>query len=355
MKRLFLIIFAVGALVSCGKDNMPEDNPLQGDPIEFGKMTTRAEVNSASDILEFGVCGEMNLGEENTAGALEWSQILDNELVWQVDDSNWDYENKAYWVDKRTFFFLGVHPYTAGITRSVSDIMEGQTKTGSKITYTVPVTVPYAADSDVMTAQYTENAVKGSYPETVNLNFTHKLCKIDFKIKSDDANHTYTIKEIGLNGVSRTASLLATKNFGNDASYTESIETTTENRRVRRTGLSVTVEGTNSAVTILDKKDANGDVVFDGGLLMVPQAIVADQTKLSIAYTYMQKDNNGNVTDTRDLTLEVDIPNNNIKNWESGKSYIYSLTLKVDDNIYISTPMVEPWGSPQSGGIVIIR
>lgn len=353
MRRLFITIFAVAALVSCEKTELQENSPNQGDAIHFGRMSTKAQVQSDNDLLEFGVCAEMNMGNTNSA-ALEWSPILENERVWRVDASNWTYTNTSYWIDGHTFSFFGFHPYTNGVIRRSNDIIDASVKIGTSISYTVPINIPYAADDDFMTAYTTELANKQSYPESVNMTFAHKLSKIDFKIKSDEPLHSYVIKEIGFTGISRTGSLNAVCTLGASKSYSETISSTPENRRVTRTGLSVVVNNVDTAVEVLNTEDSQGNVI-DGGLLVIPQDIVEGQAKLTIGYTYTQKDNNGNITDTRDLTLEIDIPTSTISRWESGKSYTYTLTLQVDDNVYISTPMVEAWGSPQSGGIVIIK
>ncbi|MBO7235953.1 MAG: fimbrillin family protein [Alistipes sp.] len=343
MRKIFGILsfaFMLFVGVSCEKeDYLHEPN---SNVIKFGASSTRAEVKTAADILEFGVCAEMNLGPDGTAEALEWFPIFENDRISRPNaESDFTYEQVRYWLDYRSYHFFAVYPYPASVARTSEDIMTDGEKTGTKFTYNVPITIPASADNDIMTA-YKSEVTTDSCPSSVDMEFEHKLAKINFNIKSDQNDHKYTITEVSFRGVSRTGTLTYTLSLGTNPDTTETITANAENRNVRRRNLSVTL-------------DTDGEDIFtnDGGLLVLPQQFSTGQVKLQISYKYQQIDNNGDPTsDVENLTASVDVP---AITWLSGNSYMYNLTLKNDDRLYISTPTVAPWGSPQSGGIIIIK
>ena len=41
--------------------------------------------------------------------------------------------------------------------------------------------------------------------------------------------------------------------------------------------------------------------------------------------------------------------------WEAGKKINYTGVIEVDNNIEFATPTVEPWGTEQVGGTIIIQ
>ena len=327
-----LLVAAIISLLGCSKKTIDPVEPIESSPIRFGKVSTRAVVNDASQITEFAVFAEQNLGQDDTPEALEWISLLDGERVY-ADGDEYTYDNTRYWVDKRTFFFFGVYPYETAVTRT-----EETSGDGTKIIYNMPITVSQAADVDYMTA-HTAERTDSNIPGEVGLQFSHKLSKIGFKVKKSslNASNIITIKEIGLGGVSRSGSYTMTHEP--QGSWSENLSSAAENRNVRRRNLDieVTTEGI--------------DVLESDGLLIVPQQLVSGQASINISYQYKQSSD----SEVENLTFEAYIPTDQVEKWEAGMSYTYTLTLEKDDKIYISTPTVESWGSPQSGGIIIIK
>jgi hypothetical protein len=82
--------------------------------------------------------------------------------------------------------------------------------------------------------------------------------------------------------------------------------------------------------------------------LLIPQDISNGQASLNLSFTYKQKES----AEVEYQTLSKAIPE---YKWEAGMTYVYTLELKDDKNIYISTPTVEGWGTPQPGGFIIIQ
>lgn len=345
--RLFpagiLILCALVASQSCKKSGLDPDVDTTGHEIRFDDPKTKASIIEDADIMDFGVFIEKNLGKAGSPTENKWESLIENERVYRVGNTDdFTYDNTRFWVFDREFFFFGVHPYGTSVTRTAEE-----TSSQTTFTYTVDLAVPYQANTDYMVAQKTVPVPLAFDVETpVDMNFRHLLSKVVIKIKKSsdyNAGDTFIVTQIGLSGISRNGTLTATHAPG---AYSETLAPTAESRQIRRQNLDL--ELTTEGVNVLDNDPEDG---FEDGLLIMPQEFVDDQIKLSVAYTYQQD----NDTEIQYSTLEVDIPADEINEWESGKSYTYSLELKIDNNIYISTPTVNSWGTAQSGGTIIIK
>lgn len=323
MKKFVLAIFVAAAILSgCNEVETEENNT----PICFGEASTRAEVKDASEIKEFKVYAEMNLGSN-----LQWIPLLEGERVYRPSaDAPFTYDNTRYWVNDRTFYFFGFYPETTVITRTSEE-----SESGTILRYTGTVQVPYAADSDFMSALTIQREIPEgeAFPEGVPMKFKHYFANIGFKATKNANNARITITSIGFSGISRTANLSIVCQPG--SSYTEELVSVAEQRTVLRRNLSYDIE-------------TETELLKDNGLLVVPQSIADGQVMLNISYEYQQQEG----AEVEYYTFSKAIP---AVEWKANQRYVYTLTLSVDKNIYISTPTVEEWGSPQSGGIIIIQ
>ena len=329
MKKFVLAIFVAAAILSgCNEVETEENNT----PICFGEASTRAEVKDASEIKEFKVYAEVNLGSDSaTDGSnLQWIPLLEGERVYRSSaDAPFTYDNTRYWVNDRTFYFFGFYPETTVITRTSEE-----SESGTILRYTGSVQVPYAADSDFMTALTIQGEIPEGeeFPEGVPMQFKHYFANIGFEATKDANNARITITSIGFSGISRTANLSIVCQPG--SSYTEELVHVAEQRTVLRRNLSYDIGN-------------KTPLLKDNGLLVVPQSIAEGQVMLNISYEYQQDGQ-----EVEYFTFSKAIP---AVEWKANQRYVYTLTLSVDKNIYISTPTVEEWGSPQSGGIIIIK
>lgn len=331
MKRFILSIFVAAAILSgCNEVETEENNT----PICFGEASTRAEIKDASEIKEFKVYAEMNLGSDSDPDGLnlQWIPLLEGERVYRSSaDANapFTYDNTRYWVNDRTFYFFGFYPETTVITRTFEE-----SESGTILRYTGSVQVPYAADSDFMTALTIQEEIPEGeeFPESVPMKFKHHFANIGFEATKNANNARITITSIGFSGISRTANLSIVCQPG--SSYTEELLPVAEQRTVLRRNLS-------------DNIETGTELLKNNGLLVVPQSIVDGQVMLNISYEYQQDGQ-----DVEYYTFSKAIPK---VEWKANQRYVYTLTLSVDKKIYISTPTVEEWGSPQSGGIIIIK
>ena len=336
MKKIIITICTSVALLSCNKNEM-ETQSSNSEIIRFNDVATRTVVSNASEITEFSVFADQNLGPDGTTQAHQWVSILQDERVYRDENNDFTYDNTRYWVNGRTFFFFGVYPYGTDVTRTESIDPQGQIS----FEYTVGVTIPYNASRDFLIAQTTIPVLVDAvdYP-LVGMEFNHLLSQIVINVKKDaiyNATDSFIVTQVGISGISRNGTLVAAHSPN---TYTESLNVVDESRQIRRQNLNASL--TAAGVDVLGENN---------GMLVLPQVIKEGVAKLSIAYSYQQAAD----TELQYSTIEVDIPTEQVSQWESGKIYTYNLTLKIDNNIYISTPTVSNWGTAQSGGTIIIK
>lgn len=341
MKRLIPIYIIATLLLSCGKDVPDGPNVEQRNLISFGDVSTR--VNSANDINEFGAFIGLNLGAESEPGEKEWLSILERERIYR-SGGGFTYDNKCYWVDERAFFFFGYYPYGTNVSCTQEHnlaTIDGLEQTVTTSTYTMDISVPYAANADFMTAQRSVHTADPDFETTVDMVFNHLLSMVSFTIKKDadgeNAEDKFVVTQLGLSGVSRTGKFTAVHT---DDSYTEEFIWNDESRQIQRNNINV--ELTTGGVNILGENN---------GLMVMPQSLEEGDIMLNISYTYQQKGTDEVLYNTK----SVAIPTSTVNKWVAGKKYMYSLILDVDNSIYINTPTMTDWGTPQPGGIVIIK
>ena len=338
MKGLMFIIFATAALLSsCDKVEMENNAPA----IRFGSVDTRAEVMGADQILGFNVFAEMNLGSDNAEDGsnLQWIPLLESERVYRSNSkSPFVYDNTRYWINNRRYYFFGVYPESVNVSRYGLD---------NGWIYSSTIEVPYAADMDLMTAISDVAVWDETEFEAVKMNFKHHFARVKFKIckNSVNAEDTFTVTEIGISGISRSANLILMYRPG--SAYAPILSPNSDYGSVLRRNL-------NEEIALgewgADNKLVGGTTLLENnGLLLIPQDISNGQASLNISFTYKQKE----ATEAEYQTISKPLPDGYA--WEANKTYVYTLELKDDKNIYISTPTVEGWGTPQPGGFIIIN
>lgn len=338
MKRLMLIIFAAAALLSSCDEVEMENNAKA---IRFGGVETRAEVTGADQVLGFKVCAEMNLGPENAEDGsdLQWIPLLEDERVYRSNSTSpFEYDNIRFWINNRKYYFYGVYPESVSVTRYGLE---------NGWVYNSTIEVPYAADMDLMTAISDVTVGDETEFEPVKMNLKHHFSRVKFKICKNNVNKddTFTVTEIGISGISRSANLILMYNPG--STYAPTLTPNSDIGSVLRRNL-------NEEIALgewdADNKLVGGTTLLENnGLLLIPQEITNGQASLNISFTYKQKE----ATEVEYQTISKPLPGGYA--WEANKTYVYTLELKDDKNIYISTPTVEGWGTSQPGGFIIIN
>ncbi|MBQ4163187.1 MAG: fimbrillin family protein [Parabacteroides sp.] len=342
MKKLFYIGLIAVVLLSCSKDDIPENNEM-GTLIEFGELKTRT-VEDVSDILEFGVFAEVNRGDNNSGmlEASQYSDLLFNERVYRANaSSSWTYDSKRYWFKDRTFRFFALYPYqNKNWVRHATLTQNGEEYDGYQIAFEIPTdpnTGLANANTDLLTASRTVITEENQTSfETVNFTFRHVLSQINIKVAKNAINATnkVVVTSVSLGGIWKTGTL-NTSHVSSE--YKDNWDFS------GATTASLSANGSWTLTT-------SGTEVMNS-LLLMPQTIALQRIPVTISYQYYN--NEADLTPQVTATAQAFIP---VGEWEPAKIYTYTIVLAAQDNtIKIPTPAVSSWGAYQSGGTIIIQ
>lgn len=341
MKKFVLAIFVAAAILSgCNEVETEENNT----PICFGEASTRAEVKDASEIKEFKVYAEMNLGSDNaTDGSnLQWIPLLEGERVYRSSaDAPFTYDNTRYWVNDRTFRFFACWPYLSENKEAAEDGLWKVEET-SLGEYKLSFVTSAKADDDLLAANKTivTTADQTEYP-TIDFAFKHQLTKICFKVNYDgvvNKGDAFKFKELTISNIKKSGTLTATSS------------TDTSNWIVDNTQNINYTWKPESPVDVPphNSENATSINVWGDGLRLIPQTVEVGTVGLYIKYQY-DDSNQGHFIDKEIITTLPAIT------WQTGLQYTYVITLHEDEFITFRNIEIEPWGSPQQGGAVIIK
>ena len=337
-KRLLIWSIATVMLSSCTEDDnhsFKEDGPQA---IEFGQLETRAEITSKEQILEFGVCAQMNLVNDNNPQPNKYVDLLTNERVYRdTSTTPWDYDNKRYWVADRTFRFLGVYPYMEGAIESATLTQNGVSQDGYRVAFANPTTSDTDEMNDLMTAK---NKVvlspnQTNYNTPVTLTFNHALSKVSFKVTKDQENEADEVKitSITLGGIWKTGTLCIVPE---SSVYTDNWDF----YGATTTGITKTFSDTEITV---------GGTDVMSNLLLIPQTIPVNAIRLTIGYTFRSEDGQK----TKSLTAQTFLPEGE---WKPNYVYNYTIHLAAETSeIKVATPQASVWGKQQLTGTIIIQ
>lgn len=330
MKKLTFILIAAAALAACSNDELIDGTQGYDNAIVFGNIATRAAITSANDVTEFGVWARMNTGDDGTAEADVYVDLLENERVYK-NSNLWTYDNIRYWVDNRTFHFFALHYLGGSVDVTTHKSLDETGYYGFKVDFTSNT----AADVDLMTAYKTEITTTNTenYP-TVHFSFDHLLACIDIKVNSEMSGVSVTGVELdGVNvkGIYSTSP---------HSSYTSKWTNITTGKAVK-SNLSVVLPYDSKKTT------QESEIVSNGSFLIIPQELNGSQKlTLNTSREYESK--------VSRKSYEVVIPNTTVTKWEAGKKYVYTLTIK-SEGITFNEPSVVEWDEENATGSVIIK
>lgn len=341
MKRFLPIFIIAFALVSCEKE--VDLQTVEKNPIVFGEVETRAAVNSVYDIKEsgfgFGVFGYVS-------GVVD--PLLTNEKVYWKDNSEWHYDNTRYWIPDHTFHFFAYYPYSAATTADsgVSGVQALGDNSGFKLNFTTPE----KADCDLLSAYREVDTGSDNFngADTVSLHFDHALVNLNMNIWRDGAKHQSDQMRI------RKVTLSNIRKGGTYASNTD-LWTPTDDRLTLEKIYETVSDDDNIGAAIV--KD-NGTLDTGGSpanpfndMMLVPQTLDGGSpVSLKIQYELKRQ----NAADWETAELEAVLPS---VTWEPNRRYTYNVVLSsvTDITVYYIQTKVDPWGTPQVGGTVIIK
>lgn len=192
MKKAFVAILSLAALVACSQDSVvktPESTAISFDNM-FVENKTRAAADpstTTANIEEFAVWGFRGDAQE---------LVFNNERVYKKEDGAWTYDHLQYWMEGKNYFFGAVSPVNH---KDVTIDTQAMSKDGlGTISFTNEdgsVDLIYA--SKVVLAE----EINPSAPEKVSLQFAHLLSRVKFSFKYNFPNEltTVAVKNIKIN------------------------------------------------------------------------------------------------------------------------------------------------------------
>ena len=327
MKKVLTAILAVVALLACNNEHTP--NGVQY-PIVFGTSDTRAGL---VDIQNYGFGVWTYIGNSELQNYL----LMENVHV-EYEGGEWVYSPVKYWLDNTEFSFIGVYPYDENSSYFTTDAENAAVKLTVSDT---PSTVDFLIAENV-----TDTSDEG-YSKTVSLPFQHVLTSVGLNIWRDQAKHTndqMRIKKVTLGNIRKSGAY----------STAPGAWTYTTDK--------LTKEYTNSNLSDTDNIGAatmdNGTLETGGTpaspfetMMLLPQTL-DDSNVVSLKIVYELK--RQNAADWEEAELETSLPS---ITWNAGQRYTYNVVLSsvTDITVYYIQTKVDPWGTPQVGGTVIIK
>lgn len=287
MKQLYAIssFLCLAALLAASCTTSLTDEPdTTARAIAFStpQAGTRAAVNGTSltsgSFSVWGWYGDNGTNDVN---------VFDGEKVTGVN-SVWTYDGTRYWIPGKTYNFYAVHP--AGLNASVAD-------DGTITVNGFDCSATGGAAVDLMTATAPGS---GDNPQPVALEFGHELARIKFTVKSE--NTVATVSSFKMYGVNYQGTL--TK--GATASWSSVTACTAYKTPYK-------LENFAFNTTNGFEKNVLGDV------LLIPHTDLTN-AELEIAYRYQDE--------TEDRISTISLQTTDIVQWDAGKSYSYTLTIK---------------------------
>ena len=333
-------MLAAVALVGCNREDTPV-SPQEQHVIGFGSVDTRAD-KSVLQRDGFDVWATVSsIGSTSVS----YQPILTGEHVTHVSGDEWYYQNEQMWIPNSIFHFFAAYPHDLDIEQMM------MAQNGVNYTaYALDVAANGgAATEDILIAQHVTNTSDAAFnPDAVvDLSFGHLLTKVNVKIRQNfdiDPDFNYYVKKITLSGIKGNGTYMIMPynkswftywNFDNAANI--SIEKDFSDNPVLLRN-----EGAANPIVIL--------TVWDDGLMLIPQDFVGSSIAVRVDYFYdvnLDDDDMGG-----EKFVEGYIP---AGAWESGKSVNYTLAIANSSFITFEQPTIDPWGSPQTGGTIIIQ
>lgn len=331
-KYFIVTVAAMSIVCSCGKNSLEIPQEETPSAIGFSNVSTKA---SLSDLQTngFGVWAFINNATVNN------SLIMDNtKVTYNSTTGLWEYSPLRYWVDNSEFTFVAVYPYDENSTNYTIDAENANVKisisgTSEPVDYLITNTV-------------IDTSVDG-YSETVDLQFEHALTSVGLHIWRDGGKHQndqMRIKKVTLTNIRKGGTYSCITGIWTPSNEKITLE------KIYDEGSEDDDIG--AAIVADDGTLTIGGIPADpfGDVMLIPQTIDASMVSLKILYELKRQ----NAADWEQAELETFLPSGT---WEPNRRYTYNVVLSsvTDITIYYIQTKVDPWGTPQVGGTVIIK
>ena len=326
MKKIFISLLAVAALVSCAKSGIVYEADSEIRLTPSVAPATRAPYLGAITSPDYPVSENFDVygywSEDWTTGKFVNYLVSETEEsgVEFVCQSNYWTGKSHYWPKDGSLKFACYSPSTQNIKHNYP------TDTYSKVDYVQP----FETDEtwDLLLAPTTAAYTAETASENVPVAFEHALAWITIQVKAKDAvaENVFDIKKVTIKDVCTKANFEV--KMGDGIQYNE-WEKQSEKKDI------VVFDGTQVV-----KQDAKDIETTPEGTIIIPQP--TEGTELVIDYTQLAIPGSTAELADQQITLPLTLnPANSV--WEPGKHYTYTITFKLDE-IRIK-PTVKPWGN----------
>lgn len=318
MKKILMVALAAAAMVGCSQ-NEEIDNAGQKAEIRVGtvvKTGTKAVITDNTNFETFTVNGY------KTASAMsELTQLatgfIDNETL--LKSNSWAFSKTYYWPSTGVVQFFATSPsQNLNITKAGYPTFE----------YTVK---PVATQEDLVAAYVKD---QGKSEQVITLPFAHLLTQVNFSIKGDTKDFTYTVSELVVKG----AMDKATFTFGNtDTGSWGTPSASAADVEYAYTG-SVVVAPTTADAEATTKFESDKNALF----MLMPQTLT---NVVSLDITYKAAPTDSPTAYTYEGTKNVKLTGT----WAMGQNVRYTLKLTSDATAVTLGAEVDGWATETPG------
>lgn len=339
MNHLLKILFLVPLFMSCitSQEDVPMKEEEQSTIGFNAKVQNSRAIATLTDVQNgFGVWAFITNSVRTNYPYMENTLVEDRNR-----DGEWDYGDPKYWLVDTEFSFVATYPYGNIYTLPTVD---GQ-QTGD-----VQLTLETPSDTDYLVALSSVNTSDTVFnpSASVDLQFRHLLSNVSLNVWRDGAKHQndqMRVRKVTLSNICKT---------GTYSSVTDTWSTTDEKLTMEYINDKVS-DSDNIGAAIKTENSLNlGGIPSTpfSGVMLLPQPIDVSSNIVSLRIDYELK--RQNAADWERAELETILP---AITWEKGKQYVYNVVLSsvTDITIYYIHTKVDPWGTPQVGGTVIIK
>lgn len=311
MKKILFVALAAATMMSCTENEVIE-NAGNKAAIDFGtvvKNGTRAAVTTNANFEKFTVNGYKTEGAMGADVQLAADFINNLELT---KTAGWKYTDTYYWPLTGNVQFFATSP--------------AQTLNIASAGYpTFDYTIKAEASQEDLVAANVIDKAKGAGP--VVLPFQHLLTQVNFSIKGETPDFTYTVTKLVIKGAKNAGTF--TFNGANTVGGWTTLAATTADYTFEGSKF---VAPTTADATVEEQFETDGNALF----MLMPQTL--SNVTLEITYTAAPtaKPKEYTYNDTKTLNLSGE--------WGMGKNIRYTLELSNDASpIDFGTPTVGEW------------
>lgn len=185
MKKILLVALAAAAMVGCSQ-NEEIENEAQKAEIKIGtivKAGTKALITDDSNFAAFTVHGYKTAAAMSAETQLA-TGFIDNEAL--LKSNEWALSKTYYWPATGFVQFFATSP---------ARVLDITTKAGYP---TFEYTVNPVASQEDLVAAYVKDQTKSK--DMITLPFAHLLTQVNFSIKGDTKDFTYTVSKLVIKG-----------------------------------------------------------------------------------------------------------------------------------------------------------